>query len=83
MAVARSLSTGVVHIRMDRQVTEYLRDDSGRIICTVPIDVQSVQYVQIPHYRMLCAWCGEVLEEGAIGAPTSHGICPRCLEEEL
>jgi hypothetical protein len=28
--------------------------------------------------RIVCAWCGEVLEEGDPGAETSHGICATC-----
>lgn len=35
--------------------------------------------------RVICAWCGCVLDEGPLGAltpheQTSHGICPRCQE---
>lgn len=48
MAVARSLDTGVVHVQMDRQVTKYLRDDSGRIIAPVPVSLPG--QVQVPHH---------------------------------
>lgn len=26
----------------------------------------------------VCAWCEKVMDEGAEGAPTSHGMCLRC-----
>lgn len=28
--------------------------------------------------RVVCAWCGAVLCEGAPGAETSHGVCEAC-----
>ena len=28
--------------------------------------------------RLICAWCGEVLEEGGPGSEVSHGMCTRC-----
>ena len=36
--------------------------------------------------RVLCSWCGVVLREGTLGAPTSHGLCRSCqttLERDL
>jgi phage FluMu protein Com len=29
--------------------------------------------------KVVCAWCGKVLQEGS--EPISHGICPECKEE--
>ena len=29
--------------------------------------------------RVVCSWCDKVLHDGA--EPTSHGICPECLEK--
>ncbi len=26
-----------------------------------------------------CSWCGRVMREGDIGAPTTHGCCGECL----
>jgi hypothetical protein len=31
---------------------------------------------RLPMMRVICAWCGTVLREGA--EPVSHGICPAC-----
>jgi len=28
------------------------------------------------HLKVICAWCGKILREGA--EPASHGICPEC-----
>lgn len=30
-------------------------------------------------FRRVCSWCGKVMEEGDVGAETTHGICPDCL----
>jgi hypothetical protein len=30
------------------------------------------------HYKIVCAWCRAVLEEGPVGAAVSHGICRTC-----
>lgn len=30
--------------------------------------------------RKVCAWCGKVMDEGAPGAPVSHGICRKCFD---
>ena len=29
---------------------------------------------------LICAWCGFVIRPGKL--PASHGICPRCAENE-
>jgi hypothetical protein len=31
--------------------------------------------------KVKCAWCGNLIRDGI--EPTSHGICPVCLESEL
>jgi hypothetical protein len=28
--------------------------------------------------KVICAWCGLLMKEGTAGAPTSHGLCPKC-----
>ena len=43
--------------------------------------------------RIVCAWCGRIISEpsalvieivkGVERVQTSHGICPRCLEENI
>jgi len=30
---------------------------------------------------VICAWCRTVLNDGV--GPTSHGVCPLCLEQQL
>src|SRR6266436_2226879 len=32
--------------------------------------------------KVVCAWCGLCLRNGP-PTPISHGICPKCLEQEL
>jgi hypothetical protein len=29
--------------------------------------------------KVICAWCGKILQEGE--NPASHGICPSCAEK--
>lgn len=34
--------------------------------------------------KIVCAWCGKVIREGAPGVKlVSHLICPECFEEEI
>jgi hypothetical protein len=38
--------------------------------------------------RIVCAWCGRTIsdpqsDQYSLDCQTSHGICPRCLEENL
>ena len=34
--------------------------------------------------RIICAWCGKVVREGAPGVKlVSHLICPDCFEKEM
>ena len=33
--------------------------------------------------RVVCGWCGEVLEPGEPEGRTSHGVCPTCAREWL
>lgn len=32
-------------------------------------------------FRVVCAWCQVVIEEGPPGAKTSHGMCDDCFEK--
>jgi hypothetical protein len=36
---------------------------------------------EIEVQQRVCAWCNKVMREGA--RPASHGMCPKCLEEQL
>jgi len=49
------------------------RDDAGRIVAPP-------QTVAAPslHFRIVCAWCKRVIEQGPPGAKVSHGICDLC-----
>ena len=31
--------------------------------------------------QRVCAWCNRVMREGR--KPASHGMCPKCLEEQM
>ncbi len=34
--------------------------------------------------KIVCAWCGKVIREGAPGVKlVTHLICPECFEEEM
>jgi hypothetical protein len=55
----------------------YLLDESGREIAPVPVETPG----QVPHYRIICAWCDTVMEQGAHGAEVSHAICPTCFDK--
>jgi hypothetical protein len=34
-------------------------------------------------FKIICAWCKKVEDEGTPGAPESHGICAACLKVEM
>ena len=34
----------------------------------------------IPPPKVVCGWCDRTLKDGSL--PASHGICPRCMEEQ-
>ena len=55
----------------------YLLDEAGRNIAPVPTETPG----QVPHYRIVCAWCDTVMEQGAQGADVSHAICPKCFDK--
>lgn len=50
-----------------------VHDETGRVIA--PPQVEALPSL---HFRILCAWCRKVLEQGSAGAPVSHGICTLC-----
>jgi hypothetical protein len=34
-------------------------------------------------FKIICAWCKKVEDEGTHGAPESHGICAACMKVEM
>lgn len=36
----------------------------------------------LPIHRVVCAWCGAVLQDGPGDLPVSHGMCGPCLADE-
>ena len=55
----------------------YLLDEAGRNIAPVPTETPG----QVPHYRIVCAWCDTVMEQGVTGSEVSHAICPKCFDK--
>jgi len=33
--------------------------------------------------KVICAWCGKVLQDGDPKEPISHGICSKCAKDVL
>jgi len=54
-----------------------IRDEAGRVLGYE----QPTPMPQVPYYRVVCAWCEKVMEEGAPGALISHGICQDCFDQ--
>jgi predicted RNA-binding Zn-ribbon protein involved in translation (DUF1610 family) len=36
---------------------------------------------EIDAQQRICAWCNKVIREGT--EPATHGMCPKCLEEQM
>lgn len=37
----------------------------------------------VAEFRILCAWCTAVIQEGPPGAPVSHGCCNSCFDKQM